>query len=451
MKMTRMECSEHIAYWCNQQETRTGEHMKTLQYLITLLFFCFLCGCNAPSRNYTLGQMVISPQFDEATNFSEGLARVKIGDEKRGTWGFIDKEGKMIIKPRFFEAKEFHDGLAWVKEKANDTWSLINTQEDMIYINNDNISIDKVADFSEGLAAIGTTFSMSFLEVTAPCEWGFIDKKGRMVIEPQFESVKPFSEGLAAVMIGSKWGYINKNGNIVINPKFLVAEDFHNGAAVVYIPGIEIQRAVVKKVFNDYKVFKDYKVQQEISLGGFIDFSKVAYNMKLSEDRSAFRYGTSSQWGLTDGKGHRVVGPTFDEVHVFSESVVYESLAAVKIGDRWGYIGKQGKMVINPQFDNALDFFNGLACVEMNGKWGFIDIQGNMFINPIFDNIYSFSEGLAAVKIAEKWGFIDVQGKMVINPIFDEVRPFYDGFARIKIAGKWGFISRGPYRKDAGK
>lgn len=39
---------------------------------------------------------------------------------------------------------------------------------------------------------------------------GFIDASGRIVIAPQFDKVKPFSEGLAGVMIGDKWGYIDR-------------------------------------------------------------------------------------------------------------------------------------------------------------------------------------------------------------------------------------------------
>ncbi len=42
-----------------------------------------------------------------------------------------------------------------------------------------------------------------------------------------------FSEGLAAVRVGNERGYIDKTGKLVINPQFDVAGDFHNGRAVV--------------------------------------------------------------------------------------------------------------------------------------------------------------------------------------------------------------------------
>ena len=38
-----------------------------------------------------------------------------------------------------------------------------------------------------------------------------------------------------------------------------------------------------------------------------------------------------------------------------------ESLARVKMGDKWGYIDLKGAMAIKPQFDLAEDFSEGLA------------------------------------------------------------------------------------------
>ena len=56
---------------------------------------------------------------------------------------------------------------------------------------------------------------------------GFINRKGKFVIEPVFDKAHPFSEGLAAIKvthhpkIGSrKIGYINKRGTVVVKPQF---------------------------------------------------------------------------------------------------------------------------------------------------------------------------------------------------------------------------------------
>ncbi len=62
-------------------------------------------GCSSPSQTETpavvastptslkTGSCVINPQFDGASSFSEGFARVRIGDNTTGKHGFIDKTG----------------------------------------------------------------------------------------------------------------------------------------------------------------------------------------------------------------------------------------------------------------------------------------------------------------------------------------------------------------------
>jgi len=54
-------------------------------------------------------------------------------------------------------------------------------------------------------------------------KYGFIDKSGRYVIEPQFDIAFWYENGLAPVGIGRgkvKVGFINKQGKYAINPQF---------------------------------------------------------------------------------------------------------------------------------------------------------------------------------------------------------------------------------------
>ena len=53
-------------------------------------------------------------------------------------------------------------------------------------------------------------------------EWGYIDKSGEYVIDPQFSDAMEFSEGLAAVLDPESelWGYIDESGSYVIEPQF---------------------------------------------------------------------------------------------------------------------------------------------------------------------------------------------------------------------------------------
>ena len=47
-----------------------------------------------------------------------------------------------------------------------------------------------------------------------------VEAEVQYAIKPQFEGARPFSEGLASVKIDGKWGFIDKVGQYVINPQF---------------------------------------------------------------------------------------------------------------------------------------------------------------------------------------------------------------------------------------
>lgn len=65
---------------------------------------------------------------------------------------------------------------------------------------------------------------------------GYIDRTGKIVIEPKWSGAKDFSEGLAVVALGSpqyKEGYIDPTGKLVIAATFDYAGDFEDGLALV--------------------------------------------------------------------------------------------------------------------------------------------------------------------------------------------------------------------------
>src|SRR5690606_22116774 len=60
---------------------------------------------------------------------------------------------------------------------------------------------------------------------------------GPVVIAFNFEEAKWFSEGLAAVRIKGRFGYIDKRGTIIIPPRFNAAGEFRGGYAEVRLDG----------------------------------------------------------------------------------------------------------------------------------------------------------------------------------------------------------------------
>jgi WG containing repeat len=124
----------------------------------------------------------------------------------RGRYGYIDQTGKRAIKPRFDEAWNFRERLAAVRFRKK--WGYINGTGSIAI----HMRFFDAGPFSEGLAPVQA--------YAAVLLFGFIDRSGRLVIDGNYSEVHSFCEGLAAVRNEGSWGYINRNGKMVIEPKF---------------------------------------------------------------------------------------------------------------------------------------------------------------------------------------------------------------------------------------
>jgi hypothetical protein len=130
-----------------------------------------------------------------------------------------------------------------------------------------------------------------------------------------------------------------------------------------------------------------------------------------------------------------------------SDTEVHEELIHVGvIGVGWGFIDKNGKIIINPKFMSAERFNEGLSMVQkttnLNTKCGFIDKTGKEVIEIKFNKCGSFSNGLASVSLTNKYGFIDSDGKIVIDYKFDDAVDFHDELGSVKIGKLWGTIDK---------
>lgn len=230
----------------------------------------------------------------------------------------------------------------------------------------------------------------------------FKDENGNIiepkwVIEPLYDEVVDFSDGLARVREGEKWGYINSEGEIVVPAKF---DDCHN-----FIDG----RAFVK---------------------------------------------IEDEWGLINKEGAWVVRPIFTNEPKFKEG-----LAVVRIDDKYGFINTNGKYIVKPKYEDAKSFHEGRAAVlsgsyESGYKWGFIDKTGKIVCFPVWDDVRDFSEGRAAVaklslgkaighfikdkltkggtdEPTEDWGFIDYNGNVIVPLKYYDVDDYSDGKAKV--------------------
>jgi DNA-binding transcriptional regulator/RsmH inhibitor MraZ len=326
------------------------------------------------------GRLVIPFKFDDARDFSEGLAPVLIKDK----WGYIDATGKVVIPPRFDGAFHFSSGMALVVLRLFEKGVIFMNK--LGYIDRSGkvaIQLKKLLD-SKSLRFDynDLIFSEGLVGVERHNKYGYMDKAGRLVIPPQYNNIQAFSEGLAAVSLEGKYGYIDRSGKMVIPPQFTDAAPFSEGLAGAH------------------------KEKQ----GGYIDKS-----------------------------GHLVIsGEEFKVMRQFSEGLA----AVMGKDDKWGFIDKTGKFVISPQFQRVGDFFEGLAAIELApGDLAYIKKSGEIVIKSMSTlpnrprwadldlHYYRFCGGVARVGLGDEKnedaeGYINKEGKFIwpaVTPAKEEL------------------------------
>ncbi len=152
--------------------------------------------------------------FDWGWDFSEGLAKVQVGEK----WGYVDRSGRMIIKPQFQEVSYFAENLASIK--LDDKWGYIDRTGKIVIAP----KFQEAKEFSEGFAS-----------VKFDGKWGYIDNKGDFTVQPQYETAESFREGLASIKTGDLWGYIDPVGSVKIAPQFTHTWGFSQGVAQVKV------------------------------------------------------------------------------------------------------------------------------------------------------------------------------------------------------------------------
>ncbi len=159
-------------------------------------------------------KFIIKPKFEEAKNFHNGYARVRVDDK----WGYINRNGEFVIKPEFVEARDFKkEGYA--KVTIEEKWGFKKDVKGMYEQYNEDVEMiieakyDDVKKFQEGRAG-----------VKIGDKWGFIDEDGNEIAKPKYDAIKNFNDGIASVKMGDQWGYIDRQGKTIIEPKYQYIE-----------------------------------------------------------------------------------------------------------------------------------------------------------------------------------------------------------------------------------
>ena len=205
-------------------------------------------------------------------------------------------------------------------------------------------------------------------------QWCFVDKDGkrRLVPDNEYEFLGPFCKGFAVVKKDGKFGYIDREFN-EYSIDYENAYNFADGNAIVKDEGrikiIDTEFNVIKETEYTAVVADEYGYTNHFGVSVFI------------KDGTAF---------LCNAIGENVTRFSADLIGL---PAAKDLPVEFKQGDKYGFVDpNDGKVILEPKYEEAKAFSQGLAPIKQNGKWGFIDISGNQIVEPSFSFIGTVSE-----------------------------------------------------------
>ncbi|MFN8295791.1 MAG: WG repeat-containing protein [Chitinophagales bacterium] len=375
------------------------------------------------------GKEIVQLKYDWIDNFLNGYAVVNIGGEEdkewggftNGKWGLIDTTGKEIVPVKY----------DWINP-------VLKNDKIEVKQNGRTFFIDKTGKETGATQQTTTNTLITPIDNLTPFQdtngkYGFKDKAGKIVRQPNFFYAAKFSEGLSNVGLGKtaddvKFGYIDATGKIVIPFIYFETADFSEGLAGVL---------------------------REDGKWGFIDKTGKEVIPFIYENAYGFKNGKAKV--QKDGREF-YIDKTGKETGAIQQTIKTPitsigKLTPFKDGNgRFGYKDNSGTTIIRPVYNKAQNFSEGLAAVyiekEGKGLWGFIDEKGKMIIPFKYADVGDFSEGLAVViegfylDKLNQWGAIDKTGKVIIPLKYNNLTDFKDGKAKAELNGREFFIDK---------
>ncbi len=253
------------------------------------------------------GTIKIAAQFDDAKNFGNGLAPVKIAK----LWGYCDSSGQMRI-PAHYDFASTHVGNFAIVRKDE--------LSGVIDLNNNFVIALAKRSFEPRLTSTGPE---GWFVVKENGRAGFMDAQGQWQIRPTFLDAKPFTQGRAAVRLGSDWGYIDDKGSLVVKPSYVFALPYCEGYAMV------------KK--GSKVGYLDLNGKVAIPLEFEMGQNVVANRVWLAIENNVL----GTRWGLADLQGNWIIPPRFDSV-----MATWKGGAAVRVRDGLScYIDKNLRII----------------------------------------------------------------------------------------------------------
>ena len=191
------------------------------------------------------GKEAIAFDYYRTEPFSDGLGAVQLRRPGTATdyirdlyYGFVDRTGAMVIPPQFEHVTPFIKGRAWVApqhtwegSRVATKWAMIDRTgkvlTDWAY---DPPEQDQRYHYPENELLLSSRWRGDLAVLSRNGKLGLATTDGRVLIEPRFQTIRPFRNGMAAVIewdgTNGHGGFVNERGELVIPTEYSQVLDF---------------------------------------------------------------------------------------------------------------------------------------------------------------------------------------------------------------------------------
>ena len=342
-------------------------------------------------------------------------------------YGYIDNKGKEILPTEYNEITRvtgIHDNEnAYLICAKNGQYGLMKKEETVLNHEYQSIQYDEansvfVIEKSRkyGIANISG-------EEIVPVKYNEIDITGIYFYAKNEQGTTVYNSNGTEVNIDANVAILNTD-----NEKYKIRIDNTEGTkyGVINKEGkqlIEEKYNYIEYLYDNYFIVSD----ENGKLGVLDDKGKT--KVETNHDSLQKIQDTDLlQATLGESQMTEIYNKTMEKIcEMPNATIAVENYIKIYNEEEEKYFDKDGKELKNTEVYSS----NKLFVAKKGDKYGFVDKNGNLVVDYKYDKAYEFNNyGVATVKKEEKWGAINEQGQEVVEPSYemkDQTEPSFIG------------------------
>lgn len=329
-------------------------------------------------------------------NTENEVPYISFKENKDDRWGITDWEGNIIIENEFNNTPTYVKNGVFIVQNDENLYEMYTAEKNFRKIGKEYKSIIL---FNDGLApAVEPKGHIQYINPKGETVFTLEKYKDKNII-----AATSFYEDKAVIVTeDKKYGYINKKGEVIIPPIYDYASLFYNNCAFVSKDG--------KKMFIDDKkriLVKFENKQMPLSLPSeglfpYNDKEQESYGIKDMNNKDIIKASPKYKWfsgfvngysvfynnnddcGLINSKGETVIRAKYQDMIMCEDVIIY------KDKDKYGLISYSDKTILAPTYNTIIPFQgNNKYTYAYDGDYVvLIDKKGEEINNKAFSEIF---------------------------------------------------------------